>query len=124
MHVHQAGDHFALALTYDRHAYIPTVFGDPEFLAALEIGSDLGAVDNVLARQTGDVGAGASDIFSLDHGSLHSLFGECPGEEFTCFPTSQDQEVISLRFLFLCRAHISVLIYFTSAFTVALSFCF
>jgi hypothetical protein len=52
----------------------PVILGDAEFLAPPKVGSDFGTVDDVLARKTGDVLAGTSDIFSFNVCGLHPLF--------------------------------------------------
>ncbi len=66
MHIDQAVDHLALALAHRRHVDPDILLADAEFLAAKKVGRDLGAVDDVLARQAGDVRARAADVFALD----------------------------------------------------------
>src|SRR2546422_9934816 len=97
MDIYQAGDHLAFALTHGRHVDLPVVFGDPEFLASSKVRSNLCAMDDVLARKTGDVGAGTSDIFSLNDGGLHALFGQAPRDEFAGRPATQHEEIVFFR---------------------------
>src|SRR5882762_6219661 len=75
MHLDQPGDHPALALTHGWHIDFPVILGDSEFLASPEVRRDFGAMDDILARKTRDVGARTSDIFSLDDSSLHPFAG-------------------------------------------------
>jgi hypothetical protein len=75
----QVLNHLALALTDGRHVDSPVILGDAEFLASPEVRSNFRAMDDVLARETGDVFAGTSDIFSLNVDGLHALFGQGPG---------------------------------------------
>src|SRR6266704_3305688 len=92
MHLDQSDDHLALALTHGWHIDFPAILGDSEFLASPEVRGDFGAMDDILARKTGNVGARTSDIFSLDDGSLHPLFGQCPGDVFAGFAAAQRSE--------------------------------
>src|SRR5213592_1277460 len=84
MHVHQASDHLALAFNHGRYVGFRVVSVDSEFLASPEIGNNLRAMNDVFARQAGDVRAGASHILSLNDSGLHPRFCQCPGEEFSC----------------------------------------
>jgi hypothetical protein len=53
----QAVDHRTLAVADGGHVDLPAARGNPELGAAAEVVADLGAVDHVLAREAGDVGA-------------------------------------------------------------------
>src|SRR5467141_3154922 len=97
MHLDQSGDHLALALTHGWHIDFPVVLGDSEFLASAEVRGDFGAMDDILARKTGDVGARTSDIFSFNDGSLHALPGQCPGDVFAGFAAAQHEEIVFFR---------------------------
>ena len=66
VHFDQSIDHPPLAVADGGHVDLPVAVGDPELGAAAEIVGDLGAVDDVLARQAGDVGARPADIPPLD----------------------------------------------------------
>src|SRR5215469_3959951 len=74
VHVHQAVHHLPLAVTHSRHVDPGVVLGHTEFLTPPKVGGDLRAVDDVFARQTGDIRTGTSDILSLDDNSSHSFF--------------------------------------------------
>src|SRR5207244_11210686 len=97
MHLDQTGDHLALALTHGWHIYFPVILGDSEFLASAEVRGHFGAMDDILARKTGDVGARTSDIFSLNHGSLHPPPSQSTGDVFACFAAAQDDQTVCCR---------------------------
>ena len=67
---------------------------DPEFLASPEIGSDLGAMDDILARKTGNIFTRTSDIFSLNARGLHSRFGQRPGQKLARRPAAQHEQIV------------------------------
>src|ERR1700692_1393769 len=97
MHLDQPGDHLALALAHGWHIDFPVILGDSEFLASPEVRGDFGAMDHILARKAGDVGARTSDIFSLNDSSLHPLPGQWPGDVFPGFTTAQHEEIVFFR---------------------------
>src|SRR5882757_4947315 len=97
MYLDQPGDHLALAFAHGWHIDFPVILGDSEFLASPEVRGDFGAMDHILARKAGDVGARASDIFSLNDGSLHPLPGQCPRDVFPSFAAAQHEEIVFLR---------------------------
>src|SRR6266852_9298736 len=97
MQLDQPRDHLALALTHGRHIDFPVILGDSEFLASPEVRGDFGAMDHILARKAGDVGARTSDIFSLNDGSLHPLPGQCPGDVFAGFAAAQHEQIVFFR---------------------------
>src|ERR1700730_10229953 len=72
-------DHLAFSIANARHMDLSIVLGDSELRASPEIRSHLGAVNDILARETGDVRARASDVFSFDNDRALSLLGQCPG---------------------------------------------
>src|SRR4029077_14933682 len=74
MHFDEVMHHLASAFAHPPHVDPAIVFANPEFFAPPDIGGDLRAVDDILAREAGDVRARTADILSLDHGSLHPLF--------------------------------------------------
>src|ERR1700676_1300200 len=78
-------DHLAFSIANARHMDLRIVLGDPELPASPEIRSHLGAVNDILAWETGDVRARASDVFSFDNNRALSLLSQCPGEVFACF---------------------------------------
>ena len=97
MHVDQTGDHLALAITHGGHVDAGVLLADPKFLAAEKVGRDLGAVDNVLARQARDVRTGTSDPFPLDDHGPEAFFGQGPGEILTAFAAAEDDEIEFFR---------------------------
>src|SRR5437016_368987 len=97
MHLDQSGDHLALALAHCGHIDSPAILADSEFRASPEVRGDFGAMDDILAGKTGDVGARTSDIFSLNDGSLHPLPGQRPGDVFAGFAAAQHEEIVFFR---------------------------
>src|SRR5580698_9288036 len=61
MHIDQTGDHFTFPITDSRHIDFKIVLGDAEFFTSLKVGSDLGTMDDIFAREAGDIGAGTAD---------------------------------------------------------------
>src|SRR5271167_1079790 len=94
MHLDQPGDHLALAFAHGWHIDLPVILANSEFLASPEVRGDFGAMDHILARKAGDVGARTSDIFSLNDGSLHPLPGQRPGDVFPGFAAAQHEEIV------------------------------
>jgi hypothetical protein len=97
MHVDQTGHHFALAITDRGHVDAGVVLPDAEFLAAEEIGSHLGTVNDVLTREAGNVGTRATDPLSLDDNGFLSLLGQGPGNVLSGLPAAEDHEVVVFR---------------------------
>src|SRR5271167_874022 len=97
MHLDQPGDHLALAFAHGWHIDLPVILANSEFLASPEVRGDFGAMDHILARKAGDVGARTSDIFSLNDGSLHPLPGQRPGDIFPGFTAAQHEEIVFFR---------------------------
>src|SRR5882724_8972923 len=97
MRLDQPGDHLALALTHGWHIDFPVILGDSEFLASPEVKGDFGAVDEILARKTGDVGARTADIPTLNDGSLYPLFCQRPGDVFAGLAAAQHEEIVFFR---------------------------
>src|SRR6266478_1846561 len=102
MHLDQPVDHPALAFMHRWHIDFPVVLGDSEFLASPEVSGDFGAMDDILARKTLNVGARASDIFSLNDGNLRPLAGQWPGDVFTGFAATQHEEIVFFRLRGCC----------------------
>ena len=107
VHLDQSVDHLPLAVADGGHVDLPVAAGDPELGAAAEIVGDLGAVDDVLARQAGDVGARPADIPPLDDRRALPLRGQRPGQELAGRPAAQDDHVVflGLRHVFLLRVN-------------------
>src|ERR1700730_16488357 len=94
VHVHQSVNHLPLAITHTRHVDLAIVLGDSEFSTSPKVRGHLRAMDDIFARQTGDVGAGASDIFSLNDDRSHSLFSQGPGDVLACFAAAQHGDIV------------------------------
>src|SRR6266446_806578 len=109
MHLDQSSDHLALALTHGWHIDFPVILRDSEFLASPEVRGGFGAMDDILARKTGDIGARTSDIFSLNDGSLHPLPGQCPSDVFAGFAAAQHEEIVFFRLRGCCFADLRML---------------
>src|SRR6185437_14039318 len=58
---------------------------------------DLGAVNDVLARQAGDVGTGAADVALLDDDHPLAGFAEAPGDGFARLAAAENNGVVSFR---------------------------
>ena len=80
MHLDQPINHLPLAITHNRHVNLGIVLGDAEFFTSPKVGGYLRAMDDIFARETGDVGTGTSDIFSLNNDRSHSLLRLRPGD--------------------------------------------
>ena len=89
--------HLALALTHGSHVDVNILFADSELVAAIKERSNLGAVDDILARQARDVRARAAHIFALDHHHALSLLSGGPGNKFTAGTAAEDDEIIFFR---------------------------
>ena len=59
-------------------------------------------MDDVLARQTGNVGTGTANVFALNDGGLHPLPGQGPGEQFASGAAAQDDDILVGLLLELC----------------------
>ncbi len=93
VHIDQPINHPALAIAYDRHVDPAVVLGDAEFPAPEKVGSHLGAMNDVLARQTGDVGTRPADVFPLDDRRALSLPGQGPRDILAPFAAAQYDDI-------------------------------
>lgn len=94
MNIDEFLHHFAFAIGNGRH--IDAVAGnvDAELCSACPVGSYLGGVDDVFARETGNVWAGATHPFALNHGNALTLTCERPSEELGAFAAANDDEIV------------------------------
>ena len=97
MSIHEVLDHLALAFAHRRHVDANIFLADPELLAAIKERCDLGAVDDVFARQARDVRARTAHIFALDHNDALSLLSGGPGNQFTAGTAAEHDEIIFFR---------------------------
>src|ERR1700730_11657321 len=86
----QVIDHLAFSIANARHMDLTIVLGDPELRASPEIRGHLGAVNDILAWETGDVRARASDVFSFNDNRALFLLGPCPGDGFASFAAAHN----------------------------------
>src|SRR6266853_4149036 len=66
IHVVEAAYHLAFAFADARHVNCEAVVSDAKLFASANVGRDLRTVDNVFARQAGDVRARSANIFAID----------------------------------------------------------
>ena len=97
MNIDEVLDHLALAFAHRRHVDADILLADAELLAAKKERGDLGAVDDVFARQAGDVRARAAHIFALDDDDALSLLRGGPGDQFSAGAAAEDDEIIFFR---------------------------
>ncbi len=90
-------DHVAFAFDDNAHVNRDRAGHDAESCAMACEMRDLGAPDLVLARQAGDVGTGAADPATLDHGSPPSRFRHVPGQQLAALAAAQHQDVELFR---------------------------
>src|SRR5713226_118514 len=79
VHVVPARDHLAFTFANRAHIDDEVSVDDAEFAASPEVRGDLRAVNEVLAGQTSDVRARATDVFALDDRYTLPLRGKSPG---------------------------------------------
>src|SRR5215471_4363790 len=78
VHVVETGHHLALALADIRHLDCEVVVSDAKLCASANVGCDLRAVDDVLARETRDVRARSANIFAVDYNDVFSFASKRP----------------------------------------------
>jgi hypothetical protein len=90
-------NHLAFAITHTRHVDSAIFLGDAEFSTSPKVRGNLRAMDDIFARQTGDVRAGTSDIFSIydDRSDFH--FAEGPGDVLAPFAAAQYDDIVLVR---------------------------
>src|SRR5262249_57348115 len=92
-----AADHVALALNAALHVGGHGPGHHTELRTVTRQMRDLRAPNLVLARQTGDVGAGAADPATLDDGSPPPRLRHVPSQQLAALAAAKDQAVKSLR---------------------------
>ena len=63
-----------------------TVVSDPKLLASAKVGRNLRIVDDVLAGQARDVGAGPANVFAVDYGDAVAFSSKRPRGEVEPVP--------------------------------------
>ena len=105
VHRYQSINHLPLPIAYTRHVDVGIVLSDAELSTSPEVRGNLRAMDDILARQTGDIGARTSDILSLNDNRSLSSFGEGPRDVLPRFATAQHYDIV----LFNCLHKFSLL---------------
>src|SRR6478672_9217185 len=90
----QARYHRSFAATDGRHIDSEILPNDTEFLTSAKVGRDLRTVNDILARQAGDVRARSANIFAVDHCDTLSLRGKGPCRDGRSSATAQDYQVV------------------------------
>ena len=101
IHLVQAGHHLALAVTDARHINRETVVTNAKFLASAKIGRDLGSVDDVLARQAGDVRARSANVLAIDDDNVLSFSSKRPGSYSRTRAAAQNDHVEFFRVVYM-----------------------
>jgi len=80
LHIHlvQADDHLAFAVSDARHVDSETVVRDAEFLASAKVVHNFRTMDNVLAGKARNIRAGAANIFAIDDCDALTFAGKRP----------------------------------------------
>jgi hypothetical protein len=94
MHVYQAVHHLALAAAHCRHADRQSIFSDFKLFAPAEVKGNFGTMDDILARETGDVGAGTPYVSTLNDCHSLAFLGEGPGDVLGTFTAAQHDHVV------------------------------
>ncbi len=90
----QVFDHGPLASLNRRHVRADRPDIQPEFRGACSQGLHSGAVNEVLARKAGDVGARSADVPSLDHGGAVACSGHRPRQVLPRLSAAEDQILV------------------------------
>src|SRR5580765_1337040 len=97
----QARYHRAFAVAHGRHIDSEIIPNDAEFLTSANVGCDLRTVNDVLARETGDVRARSANVFAVDHRNTLSLPGKGPCRNGRTGATAEDYQVIFFNLIVL-----------------------
>jgi hypothetical protein len=93
-----AVDHVALSRTHPRHVDCHTIRHNSELRAVTRQFCHFRAVNDVLARQTGNVRARPADQLALDHSRTPAGCGHCPGQILARLAAA-DNEKLKLLFV-------------------------
>src|SRR6476646_3645753 len=97
----QARYHRPFAAAHRRHIDFEIIPNDAELFTSANVGCNLRTVNNVLARQTGDVRARSANIFAVDHCDTLSLPGKGPCRDGRSSATAQDYQVVFFNLIVL-----------------------
>jgi hypothetical protein len=89
--------HFALARVNSRHVDGDRPGLDPKFPLAHHERGDLGGINDILARQAGNVRTRSADILPIDDGGSPSFFGDCSGSQVAGGAGAQHDDIEFFR---------------------------
>jgi hypothetical protein len=95
--VDQARDHFPFSFPNSGHVDGEAGGADSKLFASLDVRRHLGAVNDVLAWQAGNIGAGSANILAFNYRHALPLLCKRPSKILRTFSTAQDDEVVILR---------------------------
>jgi hypothetical protein len=87
------------AITHNQHMDLGIVLDNAEFFVPPKLRGDLRAMDNMLARQIGDVRVGASYTFSFNGNRSSALFSQGPDDAIAFCCTLQEKVVATAQLL-------------------------
>jgi len=74
-----------------------TVVSDPKLLASAKVGRNLRIVDDVLAGQARDVGAGPANVFAVDYGDAVAFSSKRPRRDSGTGAAAENHEIELFR---------------------------
>src|SRR5713101_2539691 len=93
IHLVQACDHLALAVTDAGHIDREAIASHAKLLASARVGCDLRTVDDVFAWQARDVRARTANVFAVDHGDALALSSERPGSDGRARASTENHQI-------------------------------
>src|ERR1700761_181477 len=103
IHVIPARHHAAFALANSAHVHSEISVGDAELFASANVPSNLRAVNDVFAGQTGDIRARSANVFALDNRDTLPLPGKRPGSNRRSRAAAKNHQVEFFRLWVLRR---------------------
>src|SRR5439155_7888074 len=85
--------HPAFAVAHDRHSDCEAFFSYAEVFTSANVRCNPRTVNNVLTRQTGDVGARSTDVFAIDHRDTLPLRSKCPCGDSRSAAAADDHKI-------------------------------
>src|SRR6266404_6782875 len=95
--------HPAFAVAHERHSDCEAFFSYAEVFTSANVRRNLRTVNNVLAGQTGNVGARSANVFAIDHCDTLSLRSKCPCSDSRSGAAAEDHKIEFFRFAALGR---------------------
>src|SRR6267378_1469834 len=99
----QARYHPAFAAAHERHSDCEAFFSNAEVFTSANVRCNPRTVNNVLAGQTGDIGARSANVFAIDHGDTLLLPSKSPCSDCRSRAAAQDHKIEFFRFAALRR---------------------